>query len=72
MRNRLPKEFSVTDPPVGLRPAGSGPVFEFTGPKPALRDRIVDAAATSVGAHPVASLSAAFVVGLILGKLVKR
>ncbi|HEX6961470.1 MAG TPA: hypothetical protein VF175_06355 [Lacipirellula sp.] len=71
MQNRLPKEFTAADP-AGLRPAGAPYPAEFAGPKPPLRDRIVDAAANSVGSHPVASLGAAFVVGILLGKLVKR
>jgi hypothetical protein len=70
MHNRLPKEYAVTDPD-GLRPAGS-PRLESLGPKPGMRDRLVGAAANSIGAHPVASLGAAFVVGILLGKLVKR
>ena len=70
MLNRLPKEYAVADPD-GLRPAGSPPL-ERLGSKSPMRERLVDAAANSIGTHPVASLGAAFVVGIILGKLVKR
>jgi hypothetical protein len=71
MRNRLPKEYAITDPD-GLRPAGAPPLESRLGPKPGMRERVVDAAANSIGAHPVASLGAALLVGIILGKLVKR
>jgi hypothetical protein len=69
MLNRLPKEYSAPD---GLRPAGSPPLGTQPASQPGVRDRIVGAAANTVGTHPVVSLGAAFVVGLILGKLVKR
>jgi hypothetical protein len=71
MHNRLPKQYAVTDPD-GLRPAGSPPLESRLGRKPGVRERLVDAAANSVGMHPVVSLGAALVVGIILGKLVKR
>ena len=71
MRNRLPKEYAVTEAD-GLRPAGSPPLESRLGPKPGMRERLAGVAANSIGAHPVASLGAALVVGVILGKLVKR
>jgi hypothetical protein len=71
MRNRLPKEYAVTDPAVGLRPAGSSTDFG-AGQASGLKDRLLGAAANSVGTHPMASLGAAFVVGILLGKWVKR
>jgi hypothetical protein len=65
MINRLPKEFRL--------PAGNGR-------KPALGDgaedgfahRAVASAARCIGNYPVAALSAAFLVGLIAGRVVKR
>jgi hypothetical protein len=71
MRNRLPKEYALSDPD-GLRPAGSPRLQDRLGPKASMRERFVDAAADSVGSHPVIILGAAFVLGIILGKLVKR
>ena len=71
MLNRLPKDFAVTTPD-GLRPVGSSAVEAQPGSKPGMRERLVDAAANTVGTHPVVSLGAAFVVGVLLGKLVKR
>jgi hypothetical protein len=71
MRNRLPKEYAVTEPAAGLRPAGASVGLE-SGQQSALKDRLLGAAANSVGTHPMASLGAAFVVGILLGKWVKR
>ena len=73
MINRLPKEYSSSDPlTASPQPSRSTGVGGFAPASEPLQQRVLTAAANSVGSHPMASLGAAFVVGIILGKLVKR
>jgi hypothetical protein len=67
MINRLPKEY-VPDGPRASRKITTA----AAAPKQPLRDRFLNSAADSVGAHPIASLGLAFLTGIILGRLVKR
>ena len=66
MINRLPKEFQV--PLVN----GAQDVRAAAAAATKLPRRFLSQAARCVGDHPVAALGAAFVVGMVIGRLVKR
>jgi hypothetical protein len=73
MINRLPKEYSAGDPlATGTGSSNEGRIPGLAPAGEPFQQRILSAAANSVGTHPVASLGVAFVVGIVLGKLVKR
>jgi ElaB/YqjD/DUF883 family membrane-anchored ribosome-binding protein len=63
MINRLPKQFQVSSTN-GVRTAES-----VTEDRPRT---IMERAGRCIGHYPVAALGAAFVVGLVLGRIVKR
>jgi hypothetical protein len=67
MKNRLQNLVSSSGNGRTLQPAAG----ERLAP-PALPRRMLDRAARSVGDHPVASLGAAFVAGILLAYWVKR
>jgi ElaB/YqjD/DUF883 family membrane-anchored ribosome-binding protein len=63
MINRLPKQFQM--------PTANGAHARATGDA-AGKSRLVEKAARCIGDHPLAALGSAFVVGLLLARLVKR
>lgn len=66
MINRLPKEFQA--PPVnGVK---SAPPTE--GKASRLSKRVMGQATRCIGDYPIAALSAAFLAGLVIGRMVKR
>jgi hypothetical protein len=67
MINRLPKEFRLPAPN-GVNGGGRKTVHIDES----YAERIAGSAARCIGRYPVAALSAAFVVGLIFGRVVKR
>lgn len=69
MINRLPKDFVVIGPATQPRTTTLEPQAEAP---PNLSTRALNAAAKGIGGRPVASLAIAFVLGLAIGKLVKR
>jgi ElaB/YqjD/DUF883 family membrane-anchored ribosome-binding protein len=71
MINRLPKEYLPDRPTGGLRPASAAAGETAEGVQ-SMSNRMLTAAANSVGAHPVISLGVALAAGILLGKLVKR
>lgn len=66
MMNRLPKTFRL--------PTANGSAVQQAHPTIAadIPHRIMDQAARCIGRYPVASLGAAFVVGIVLGRVIKR
>lgn len=69
MINRLPKEYladGLTGSPV------TAAADEMDEDVRSITNRLLTAAANSVGAHPVLSLGVALAAGIFLGKLVKR
>lgn len=69
MINRLPKEYlpdGLMGYPVTAAADGIGEESQ------SMSNRLLTAAANSVGAHPVLSLGVALAAGIFLGKLVKR
>jgi ElaB/YqjD/DUF883 family membrane-anchored ribosome-binding protein len=69
MINRLPKEYladGLTGSPVAAA------ADEIGEDAQSMTNRLLTAAANSVGAHPVISLGVALAAGIFLGKLVKR
>jgi ElaB/YqjD/DUF883 family membrane-anchored ribosome-binding protein len=69
MINRLPKEYlrdGLTGSPVT---AAANEIGEDVQSR---TNRLLTAAANSVGAHPIFSLGVALAAGIFLGKLVKR
>jgi ElaB/YqjD/DUF883 family membrane-anchored ribosome-binding protein len=69
MINRLPKEYlpdGLTGSPVTAAADDLGEGSQ------SMSNRLLTAAANSVGAHPVISLGVALAAGIFLGKLVKR
>lgn len=67
MINRLPKEFRLPAPN-GVNGGSRKVLHDDEG----YGERLVGSAARCIGRYPVAALSAAFVVGLIFGRVVKR
>jgi hypothetical protein len=67
MKNRLHNLVSSSGNGRTSKPAGGERLTA-----PALPRRMLDRAARSVGDHPVASLGAAFVTGILLAYWVKR
>jgi hypothetical protein len=65
MINRLPKEFQVP-PANGKRRSGA------VAAAANLKQKLVTNAAHCIGSYPLAALGAAFLTGLIVGRLVKR
>jgi ElaB/YqjD/DUF883 family membrane-anchored ribosome-binding protein len=63
MINRLPKQFQM--------PQANGK-HAHTATDAGAKSRILAKAAQCIGNHPLASLGSAFVVGLVLARLVKR
>jgi len=66
MINRLPKEFRLPAPNGAKNGASQLPAED------GFAHRIARSAARCIGQYPVAALSAAFVVGLVAGRIVKR
>ena len=69
MINRLPKEYAVDGPRTAAAGRAAG---ELPSERKSLSTKLLDASANCVGTHPVASLGAAFLTGILLGKWVKR
>jgi hypothetical protein len=70
MKNRLPKTFAavVTN---GYRLSGRA-AASAAQPAASTGKRALTAAGRSIGAHPVVSLAAAFITGLIVAKWIKK
>ena len=71
MINRLPKKYLPDGPAGGRRPV-SAAANETADDVQSMSNRLLTAAANSVGAYPVLSLGVALAAGIFLGKLVKR
>jgi hypothetical protein len=68
MKNRLPKSMYASGPN-GRR---SATVLALPAPRVSFGRRVMGRAAQSVGDYPIATLTAAFVTGLVLAAWVKR
>ena len=68
MKNRLPKFVHAS----GSNGRKSATVLALPAPRQGLGRRVMGRAAQSVGDYPVATLTAAFVTGLLLAAWVKR
>jgi hypothetical protein len=68
MKNRLPKSMRVN----GTIGRSTSTALALPAPRIGLSRRVIDRAARSVGDYPIATLTAAFVTGLVLAAWVKR
>jgi hypothetical protein len=70
MINRLPKQYKL--PSDGQSVSPTHPATGMAESAQGLKDKALSIAAQTVGSRPVVSLSMAFAMGILLGKLVKR